>query len=138
MALKTWIIDEIKTAESGPKGEALLEPGRAADNNGLAPGKEDHPEYIEKQVSAIIALAVREIERNQKGRQYRLTEELKACEDEVNGQAKAILSGKSSDFEALREVCARWIEAARKAPAQPETAPLFKSAGPSGNIDHHG
>jgi len=124
MALKTWI-DEIKTAASGEGSEAILEPERAPKDNGLSPGKEDHPEYTENHVHAIIALAVREIERKLNGVQYRLTDEIKACEDEVNRQAKAILSGTSSDFEALRETCYRWVEAAGKATTPPTPGKLF-------------
>lgn len=124
MALKTWI-DEIKTAASGECSEAILEPERAPKDNGLSPGKEDHPEYTENHVHAIIAPAVREIERNQNGIQYRLTYEIKACEDEVNHQAKAILYGTSLDFEALREACSRWVESSGKATTPSTPGKLF-------------
>ena len=123
MALKI-LIGETETATGAETSEAERGLKSASDHNSLLPGKEDHPSYTESHVHAVIALAIREIERNQNGVQYRLTEELKAYEDEVNRLAKAILSGTFSDFEPLREACARWVDTARKT-AEPTMANLF-------------
>jgi hypothetical protein len=123
MALKI-LIGETETAAGAETSEAERGLKSASDHNSLLPGKEDHPSYTENHVHAIIALAVMEIEQNLKSVQYRLTEELTACEDAVNSQAFAILNGASSEFEPLREACARWVDAARKT-AEPITAHLF-------------
>ena len=121
MALKI-LIGETETTGGAEISEALRGPESALDHNSLLPGKEAG--YVEKRVSSIITLAVREIEKNQNGIQYRLTGELQYCESEVNSRAFAILNGASSEFEPLREACARWVDAARKT-AEPITAHLF-------------
>ncbi|MEN6374599.1 MAG: hypothetical protein ABFD75_07450 [Smithella sp.] len=123
MALKI-LIGETETAAGAETSEALHGPEIASDHNSLLPGKEDHPSYTESHVHALITLAVREIEQNQNGVQYCLTEELRACESEANLRAFAILNGTSSDFEPLREACARWVDTARKT-AEPITVDLF-------------
>ena len=115
MEIKPFL-DQVKDEKSGSES--------ALDHNSFAPGKEDHPSYTESHVHALITLAVREIEQNQNGIQYRLTDELRACESEVNRRAFAILNGASSDFEPLREACSRWVDTARKT-AEPITANLF-------------
>lgn len=116
MALKI-LIGETETTAGAETSEAERGLKSATDHNSLLPGTESH-------VHALITLAVREIEQNQNGVQYRLTEELRACESEVNRRAFAILNGASSDFEPLREACARWVDTARKT-AEPITANLF-------------
>lgn len=113
MALKTWI-DEIETAGSDKSSEAVLEPGRAPNNTGFTSGNDIDQEYIEKRVFAILTQAVLEIGKRLSFAQYHTTTEIKACEDMVNSQAKAILSGKSSDFDTLRKACSFWIETACK------------------------
>jgi len=123
MAIKI-LIGETETADGTETSEALRGPESAPDHNSLLPGKEDHPSCTESHVHALIALAVREIEQNQNGVQYRLTEELRVCESEVNRRAFAILNGASSDFEPLREACRCWVDTARKT-AEPTTANLF-------------
>ncbi|HNS56294.1 MAG TPA: hypothetical protein PKO34_04490 [Smithellaceae bacterium] len=123
MALKI-LIGETETDAGAETSEALRGPESGLDHNNLTPGKEDHPKHTENHVHALIILAVREIEQNQNGVQYRLSEELRACESEVNRRAFATLNGASSDFEPLREACARWVDTARKT-AEPITAHLF-------------
>jgi len=123
MALKI-LIGETETATGAETSEAERGLKSASDHNSLLPGKEDHPSYTESHVHALITRAVREIEQNQNGVQYRLTEELSACESEVNRRAFAILNGASSDFEPLREECVRWVDTARKT-AEPITVDLF-------------
>ena len=123
MVLKI-LIGETETATGAETSEAERGLKSATDHNSLLQGKEDHPSYTESHVHALITLAVREIEQNQNGVQYRLTEELRACESEVNRRSFAILSGAPSDFEPLREACARWVDTARKT-AEPITPNLF-------------
>jgi hypothetical protein len=123
MALKI-LIGETETDAIAEISEAVRGPESASDHNSFAPGKEDHPSYTESHVHALLTLAVREIEQNHNGVQYRLNEELRACESEVNRRAFAILNGASSDFEPLREACRCWVDTARKT-AEPTTANLF-------------
>jgi len=123
MALKI-LIGETETVVGAETSEAESGLKSSSDHNSLLPGKEDHPSYTENYVHTLITLAVREIKQNQNGVQYCLTEELRACESEVNRRAFAILNGASSDFEPLREECARWVDTARKT-AEPITVDLF-------------
>jgi hypothetical protein len=58
---------------------------------------------------------------------YHFTPETDATELEINRTYKAILAG-GSDFDSLRDACARWVAVARKPPAATGTAPLFGEA----------
>jgi hypothetical protein len=104
MTLKKWI-NEIKPVENGPGSEAVIE--------------QDHPRHIANQVDAIIQLSLFEIEQNLKGNQFHSTDEIRNIEEEIDQIAKAIYSGNSSDFNALRKACACWVKAASVKPAHP-------------------
>lgn len=106
MALKTWI-DEIKTAESDPKSEANIEPAGALQSD-LLPGEKEADVFLFGARDQIVSAGA-----------FHWTPEIEAAEIEVNKTYKAILSG-GRDFTALRVSCAHWIEAVKKATAQPK------------------
>jgi hypothetical protein len=108
MALKTWIND-IKTGEGGSESEAL--PGQAS-----APGTEalivrcgDYPLPGEAEADVILFGARDEIAA---GGIYHFTPDTQVAEVEVNRTYKAILEG-GSNFDALRDACARWVQTSR-------------------------
>lgn len=109
-------LDWVKDGKTDPK---------KAPNDGFLPGKQGHPGHTENHVHGIITIAVMEIGRNLKGRQYQSTEELMACENEVNKRAKEILNGTSLNFELLREACTNWVKTACEEKTLLDTAPLF-------------
>ncbi len=58
------------------------------------------------------------------GNVFNSTDETRAAEADVNRAYKDILNG-GSDFNALRQSCACWIQAAGQKPAVPETISLW-------------
>lgn len=101
---------DILPGEGGKESEAIIDHEAAR---------------LENYVFAIIRLAVSEIERNQNGKQYKVTEEIKRAEDHVDVIAKKILAGQA-EFDELRTACAAWVDAARIKPAPGiDSAELF-------------